>query len=330
MRILAVDDDPVILELLEAVISTYGEVELTTAASGMDALELLNGSLDQPFDCLLFDIQMPQMDGVELCVAVRQITQYRRTPIIMITAMSDKRYIDNAFQAGASDYVTKPFDVVDLHSRLALAERRIEKGQAGANKIFVTQRSAYQLDEGTDTITLNSPIGIFDVEGLIDLSALENYVAQLTRSAQFGSGVFALNIRRIAELHGKCSKLDFEGLVADTAEAISDCLKGAQFLMTYAGNGTYICVVEGGFRPDLKILVDQINLHIHHMGLCFSTGEEMRVRLAAGEFVRLIWRDAQGSRDALAQAHASAEESSSRLEREQDSFWYMSDRASAS
>jgi CheY-like chemotaxis protein len=267
---------------------------------------------------------MPQMDGVELTRRVRTMDGHRRTPIIMITAMSDKSYIDNAFQAGANDYVTKPFDVVDLHSRLKLAERRIEKAKSGASKIFVSSRSAHELEANRDQINLLSPISIFDVDGLIDLDSMENYVAQLTRSAQYGSGVFALNIRRIADLHAKCTKLDFEGLIADTAEAISDCMAGTQFLLSYAGNGTYICVVEGGFRPDMSYLVDQINLHIHHMGLAFSSGEEMRVRLAAGDFIRLIWRDSKGAREALGKAHVSAEEASERVEKAQDDFWYLS------
>lgn len=72
IRILVVDDDPFILELIPMISAKAGFSQVTPAASGEEALELLTGS-DTLFDCLLLDISMPGMDGIELCRRVRQI-----------------------------------------------------------------------------------------------------------------------------------------------------------------------------------------------------------------------------------------------------------------
>ena len=66
MKILAVDDDKFILELVPAILGEAGLDDVTTAASGEEALAAIRAA-DGAFDCLLFDIQMPGMDGIDLC-----------------------------------------------------------------------------------------------------------------------------------------------------------------------------------------------------------------------------------------------------------------------
>ena len=89
MKILAVDDEPFILELLPMLAAKSGFPDVTTAHSGDLALETLVQA-SAPFDCLLLDINMPGMDGIELCSRVRQLDRYEKTPILMLTAMSER------------------------------------------------------------------------------------------------------------------------------------------------------------------------------------------------------------------------------------------------
>ncbi|MEP2427951.1 MAG: response regulator, partial [Tateyamaria sp.] len=81
MRILAVDDDPFIRELLPVVFREADYPYLTLADSGAAALDLLN-STKEHFDCLLLDIEMPEMDGITLCRRVRSMEAYQDTPIL--------------------------------------------------------------------------------------------------------------------------------------------------------------------------------------------------------------------------------------------------------
>ncbi|WP_158275541.1 response regulator transcription factor [Maritimibacter sp. 55A14] len=117
MKILAVDDDLMILELLEVAMASIGEHEVETVSSGEKAMELIRkqGSC---YDCFLLDIQMPEIDGIEVCKVIRATPGCEHTPVIMVTAMSQATYMERAYAAGATDYLTKPFDFTELNARL--------------------------------------------------------------------------------------------------------------------------------------------------------------------------------------------------------------------
>ena len=129
MRILAVDDDHFIRELLPLVFAEAGIPSIDIAASGSEALEMIREA-PKLYEFLLLDIMMPEMDGIELCQRVRRIPGYRDTPILMLTAKTDIASIEQAFAAGANDYVTKPFDVKEIANRVHVAQRLFLSAQA--------------------------------------------------------------------------------------------------------------------------------------------------------------------------------------------------------
>ncbi len=328
MHILAVDDDPIILEILEAIIAQVPDTRLSTACGSELAVDALE-SADTPFDCVLLDIQMPHKSGIELCREIRSMPEYRLTPIIMITAMSEKSYVDNAFGAGATDYITKPFDMTDVQTRIRIAHQRLTSLANQEQSLYMSSRSAYQVESAGEKVSLLAPISIFDVDGLVEPNALINYLSQLSRINLFGSGVFAISIRRIEELYQRCNAFEFEALIADVAEAISDNLKPEQFLFSYGGNGTYDCVIQGGHKPDLRALVNKINLQIRRMDLRYSDGEPQELRVATGDFMRLVWRSSNTIGDVLADAHRSAEREAVEVEKRLDDFWFVGQQQEA-
>ena len=323
MHILAVDDDPIILELLKQFMDAVGGHDLSLASSGMEALDVINAKDAPRFDCFLFDIQMPGMDGIELTRKVRDTARYADTPVLMLTAMADKRYVDGAFAAGATDYVTKPFEVSELKARLTLVEGLVEARLARTKKIFAAQA----MPDQPSTVELYEPISIYDVENVIDYMAMQNYVAQLSRSALFGSSTFAFTIRDIEAYHTALSAFEFFSLVSDVAEVISDTLMGHQYLMSYAGNGTFVCVTESGWRPDLTRLMDAINLSLATTELFDNEGQRLHPRVSAGTAERLIWKSGASVMDALATAHASAEAAAEAHMNAQKDFWAVDQTA---
>ena len=66
---------------------------------------------------------MPEIDGIEFCKALRKTKIYQRKRIIILTVISEKSYIDDAFSAGAKDYITKPFEINSLKERLNLVKQ---------------------------------------------------------------------------------------------------------------------------------------------------------------------------------------------------------------
>lgn len=321
MRILAVDDDPIILELIQEMLAVFGSYDVETAASASQALARVVDPVLPRIDCFLLDIQMPRMDGIELCRALRAMDNMERVPILMITAMSDKAHIDRAFHAGATDYVTKPFDMADLQRRLSSANSAHIDENGRPRRVFAVTRPIFLEEQETEKALLQEPVTILDVDGVISQTALENYVSQLSRSALFGSTVFGFSIRRIAELYHKSTAFGFECLITDTSEAISDSLKPHQFLVAYGGGGTFVCVTEGGYKPNLNRLTDAINLRLHEMDLHFCNGEKLDFRVSAGKPIRLIWRNGKGVLDAISQAFESAEDEALKREDMIESLW---------
>ena len=89
MKILAVDDDPIILELLSHFIEGMTDHTLVTAECAADALEAIKDNARAPFDSFLLDIQMPVTDGIQLASQIRAMKQYMDAPILMLTARSE-------------------------------------------------------------------------------------------------------------------------------------------------------------------------------------------------------------------------------------------------
>ncbi|MCR8726089.1 response regulator [Frigidibacter sp. ROC022] len=288
MKILAVDDDLIILELLREFFAVIGEHELITSDSPEEALMIASTTPD--IQCFLLDIQMPGMDGIELCQALRKMPRFKRTPVLMLTAMSEKRYIDNAFAAGATDYVTKPFELSELQGRIQLVASLVQERRSGSERAAVSYPGRNRVRRIVPQLTLDQPFEINDVKGVIEAHALENYLQKLTRSAMFGSTIFAFAIRDVEKLFHSIKPYDFRGVISDVAEALSDCLVGNQFLMAYLGNGLFGCVTEDGWMPDLDDFVSRTQIEILKMGLYSSDGTPLDVEVVHGKALRLDWR----------------------------------------
>jgi two-component system response regulator MtrA len=121
-RILVVEDDPSIREVTAIGLGAAG-FEVVTAADGVEGLERFR---NEPVDLVLLDIMLPRLDGYEVC---RQIRRTSTVPVVMLTARGDTIDVVVGLEAGADDYVRKPFDLPELIARIRAALRRA--GTAG-------------------------------------------------------------------------------------------------------------------------------------------------------------------------------------------------------
>lgn len=115
-RVLIVEDEEMIRELMHITVSQGGH-HVTTASTGEIALELLKRTR---FDLVLLDIQMPRMSGLDV---LRTMTRMGRAmpPVLMVTANRSLEAINEAMQLGCAGYVAKPFQPVELRSRIQRA-----------------------------------------------------------------------------------------------------------------------------------------------------------------------------------------------------------------
>jgi len=116
-RILIVDDEPQITRVLRGSLTAH-RYEVRTAADGLSAVETFG---DFHPDLVITDLQMPEMNGIELCREIRKISQI---PIIVLSVKGEEKTKVAALDAGADDYITKPFGMDELLARVRAALRR--------------------------------------------------------------------------------------------------------------------------------------------------------------------------------------------------------------
>lgn len=227
MKLLTVDDDPAILELLDVALTVNGYSDITACESASQALAAIAEAKD-PFDAFLIDIQMPGMDGVQLTRHIRALEIYTRTPILMVTAMSDKRYVNDAFSAGANDFINKPFDVMELGVRLRTT---LELVAAREKIAAINSDSSAKLDD-------------FTCEGLVDQLTLVNYLSQLSRCGADHS-VVGFRIDNLSALATRLPHDRQELLLQSFVSSFRNHLDGETHFLAYTGNGTFVTILQG-------------------------------------------------------------------------------------
>jgi two-component system, OmpR family, KDP operon response regulator KdpE len=128
-NILVVDDEAQIARVLKTTLSAQG-YGIRTAADGMQALQEMK---TWPPDLIITDLRMPNMDGLELC---RQVRKQSRIPIIVLSVKGEETIKVEALDAGADDYVTKPFSVNELLARVRAALRRTQSDEQSETPVI--------------------------------------------------------------------------------------------------------------------------------------------------------------------------------------------------
>ena len=118
-RILCVDDEPLNLSLLEAMLTPRG-YDVVSAVNGPEALEKVR---TERIDICLLDVMMPGMDGFEVCRGIKSDELHRNIPVVMITSYADMENRIRGIEAGAEDFISKPFDGAEVLARIKMLLR---------------------------------------------------------------------------------------------------------------------------------------------------------------------------------------------------------------
>ncbi|PJA11811.1 MAG: two-component system response regulator, partial [Elusimicrobia bacterium CG_4_10_14_0_2_um_filter_56_8] len=174
-RILCVDDEDFNLDLLEALLHPHG-YETMPAQNGREALAVL---ASKPVDLVLLDVNMPVMNGHELCRKIKSDPQLSHIPVIMITSLDSKENKMKGMEAGAEEFLSKPFDQAELLLRIANILRSAEYENAFEYLILALARAA----EANDIDTGNHILRVGEYAALVarELNQSEKFT-ELLRS----------------------------------------------------------------------------------------------------------------------------------------------------
>ena len=280
MKILCVDDDPIAGKLIAQILKSVGYSDLIIAASGADALEEI-ADAKLPFDCFILDIQLPEMDGIELCRRIRRMKNYKSSPILMATRMVERKFIDDAFSAGANDYINKPFDPLELCVRVQLAEKIVCQHRISASQDLAANSTKAELEKIL-RFSIREPVKIRDVPSMVEKLAMENYLLQLSGRKSDCSIVLGFAIKDFDSIFERSTPSNIYYMLTDVSNAIVANLTMANSLLSYFGLGLFACIItqDGNNYPDdLEFAIQSI---IDDLEIEYNDGVPCEVRLLMG------------------------------------------------
>ncbi len=214
-RIIAVDDSDIAQEFIRSNLAELGYDNVVSFLDPTAALEAIETG-EAEADLILMDIMMPVIDGIELCARIRGIDAWRDVPIIMLTSRKDMESLSRAFVAGANDYVTKPFNRIELQARMKsslrlkseLSRRRASENRGSKRKGLSNdgaRASAARQDMLGSQLGLQADLMAMaaDTESTVGLIALK--VDNLKKETDFSASQGAVITNQVAKILAKVS-----------------------------------------------------------------------------------------------------------------------------
>jgi PleD family two-component response regulator len=241
MNIMVIDDSEDSRDITEAALFTAGYRDIESASSAKEAYGLLKLDNAQaparPIDLMLLDIVMPDIDGIEACARIRNDTRYVDVPIIMITSLGDMDSLANAFVAGATDYITKPVNRVELLARVRSAlklkaelERRLarERELLDFLSTWGDRRASLWIDEAT---------------GLFVGEVAEAYLTSVTEHHADRASIIALAIDRLDMARTSRGEEAAQQILSQVAEAVQQTIATVGVVAASYRNGLMVVIV---------------------------------------------------------------------------------------
>jgi phosphoserine phosphatase RsbU/P len=252
MRILVIDDSEDGRDIAEAMLSAAGYEHVSTAGSAEDAYRVLGIGAptieSATVDLVLLDIMMPEIDGIEACARIRSDQRYSSIPVIMVTAAGDTDSLANAFVAGATDYITKPVNRVELLARVRSALKlKAELDRREARELELMRLASKSGDRRASNW----------IDGVTGLFAGEMAEAYLVADANFPPGsdtsVIALAIDRLDANRGKRNSTG-QRIMARVADTVRETVAAVGVIAAVYRDGVIVLVLpRQSLGPAVKV-----------------------------------------------------------------------------
>lgn len=225
MKVLIAEDEAVSCRLLESLLTKWG-YDVIVAHNGLEAWEILQH--DGAPNLAVLDWMMPELDGVEVCKRLRTSKRTTYTYVVLLTAKRGKGDIISGLEAGADDYITKPFDHEELKWRLRIGQRILDL--EGRLQRRLTQTAS------TDTVT-----GVLNRRAFLDrLTAEVNRAKRLNKPM----GLFLLDLDGFTTLNDAHGYHAGDLVLQDVADCLNRLRNTYDFIGRYGGDEFIACCPE--------------------------------------------------------------------------------------
>ena len=241
MRILIAEDSSVQRQILTSVLEEWG-YEVVSAEDGNEAWNLLrNGNAPQ---LALLDWIMPEMDGTEVCQKVRERGNEPYTYLILLTSLDEKTNTVKGLDAGADDYLTKPFDPHELRARLRVGERMLE-----IQRELITAREELRLQATQDALT-----GMLNRRLVLDILERE-----LTRGQrlELPLAVLMIDIDHFKAVNDTYGHQAGDAVLKEVAARVSTTVRPYDSVGRYGGE-EFLVILPGCDEPRAQIVAERL------------------------------------------------------------------------
>jgi diguanylate cyclase (GGDEF)-like protein len=252
---LIAEDDPVFRHLLQSWLQKW-DYRVVALSNGLDAWNVLQQD-DAPKMAIL-DWMMPGMDGVEICSRVRGQKHGFYRYILLLTAKDNKNDVVAGLEAGADDYLTKPFDVDELRARVRSGRRILELQDA-----LVKAHDALQFEAVHDHLT-----GLLNRGAILDLLRREGARSQRAGDAL---GVMMIDIDHFKKINDSQGHLIGDVVLMEVAKRLSAAVRGYDAVGRYGGE-EFLVVLPGCGPADLVTSAERLRNSIAECPVDTSAG----------------------------------------------------------
>ncbi|MEO6775516.1 MAG: diguanylate cyclase [Kofleriaceae bacterium] len=262
-RTLVVEDDSSLLPLIEEVLCQVGCAEIRFVATGRDAIAV--AAAFSP-DLVLLDLGLPDMDGIDVCRELSRLLP--AVPVVIITARHDDSVVEIAFEAGAEDYVAKPFRLGELGARvrsaLRLRSERVERRMRDETLAARARSLEIAAQELERAICIDALTGVANRGHFDDLLARE-----WTRAARRGSPV-SLVIADVDDFHAfneHYTHLGGDACLKDISNAMADCLRRPSDVLSRYGGEEFVALLPDTDAAGACVVAERLRVAVEDLTL---------------------------------------------------------------
>ncbi len=215
-KILIIDDNRMNIQLLNSILSK----ENYNVVSTLDSTKAFSMTLEEKPDIILLDIMMPRLDGFEVCKQLKSSEQTKYIPVIFLTARNDEEGVKKAFELGAADYVTRPFNRTELLARI---RTHLDLKRTHQRLLELERQSSILAMAVTANHEINQPLmvlsgNLFLLKESLDLEKLSE--KQLEYLERMERAIY--KIKSLLEKYRNADSIRFQNYLEDTKMVIFD------------------------------------------------------------------------------------------------------------